>query len=304
MVVLNPLKVVIEDYPEGKEEMVDAANHPANPDMGSRPMAFSREVWIEKEDFREDAPDGYFRLVPGGEVKLRYSYVIKVKEVKKNKAGEVTELRCTHDPATRDTMPTDRKVKGVIHWVAAKKAVSHTVRIYNYLIAEDPSAAEEAPEAEEEMEEEAPDDDAKMKEFLKQVNPNSLVELKDAKFEESLSKAAVGERFQFERNGYFIVDKYSKAGKPLVFNRTIGLKETAKGDNTRSRKDEQDKQKAEKEAKKKLDPKQMFRSQTDLYSKWDDDGLPTHDAQGAALSKAKFKKLKVEWEKQKKTFEA
>merc|ERR1740123_914351 len=177
MVVLNPLKVVIEDYPEGKEETVDAMNHPANPDMGSRPIVFSREVWIEKEDFREDAPEGYFRLVPGGEVKLRYSYVIKVKEVKKNKSGEVTELRCTHDPATRDSLPTDRKVKGVIHWVAAKRAVSHTVRLYNYLIQEE-AAQEEAAQEEDAalVDEEEPEDDAKMATFLKQVNPNSLVE--------------------------------------------------------------------------------------------------------------------------------
>merc|ERR1719265_76729 len=103
MVVLDPLKVVIEDYPAGKEEEVEAANHPKIPEMGSRMLKFSREVWIEREDFREDAPESYFRLKPGGEVKLRYSYCIKVKEVIKDKAGKVTELRCTHDPATRDT---------------------------------------------------------------------------------------------------------------------------------------------------------------------------------------------------------
>lgn len=305
MVVLNPLKVVIEDYPDGKEETVEAMNHPSNPDMGTRPMLFSREVWIEQEDFREDAPEGFFRLVPGGEVKLRYSYVIKVKDVIKNKANEVVELRCTHDPATRDTMPADRKVKGVIHWVAAKKAENHTVRLYNYLINEDTAKPEEAAEPEEggEDEEEA-EDEGKMRKFLAQVNPNSLVELKDAKFEVGMASAVTGDRFQFERNGFFIVDKYCTAGKPLVFNRTIGLRETAKGDNTRSRKAEQDKAKAEKDAKKSLDPKKMFLAQTDLYSKFDDDGIPTHDAQGAALSKAKFKKLKADWEKQKKIFNA
>merc|ERR1719361_932988 len=120
MVVLDPLKVIIDDYPEDKEEEVVAQNHPADPGMGTRRLKFSREVWIEKDDFREEAPASYFRLRPCGEVKLRYSYVIKVRNAIKDKNCEVTELRCSHDPESRDAMPTDRKVKGVIHWVSAR----------------------------------------------------------------------------------------------------------------------------------------------------------------------------------------
>eukprot|EP00931_Biecheleriopsis_adriatica_P088743 TRINITY_DN62993_c0_g1_i1.p1 TRINITY_DN62993_c0_g1~~TRINITY_DN62993_c0_g1_i1.p1 ORF type:complete len:706 (+),score=171.12 TRINITY_DN62993_c0_g1_i1:71-2188(+) len=300
MVVLRPLKVVIEDYPEGKEEKVEAENLPGNTKLGSRPMVFSREVWIEQEDFREQASEDFFRLVPGGEVKLKYSYVIKVKEVIKNEVGEVVELRCTHDPMSRDS----RRVKGVIHWVSASNAENHTVRLYNNLLCEDSAVAAEE-DAKPEVLEEAADgeDDLKMAAFLKQVNPNSLIELKDAKFEAGMGTASPMDRFQFERNGFFIVDKYSEKGGPLVFNRTIGLKDTAKGNNNRSRKDEQDKLKAEKEAKKNVDPRQMFKDKTD-YSAFDDDGIPTHDASGEVLSKAKIKKLTAEWKKQKRDFEA
>merc|ERR1712151_1205127 len=227
MVVLDPLKVVIEDYPEDKVEEVEAANHPANPDMGTRKMKFSREVWIERADFQEDAPDSYFRLKPGGEVKLRYAYVIKTKEVIKDASGNITELRCTHDPSTRDTLPTDRKVKGVIHWVSAKHAVNHKVRLYSYLLPPETVAPEDAAPEEDEQEEldvvAEVDAEAKMKAFLAQVNPNSLTELTNAKLEGSLSDAKPFDRFQFERNGFFVVDKYSTPGGPLVFNLTIGL---------------------------------------------------------------------------------
>jgi len=314
MVVLDPLKVVIEDYPKGKEEEVEAQNHPGVPEMGSRKVRFSGEVWIEREDFREDAPDSYFRLRPGGEVKLRYSYVIKVREVVKDPSGKVVELRCTHDPSTRDTMPTDRKVKGVIHWVSAKHASSHVVRLYDYLLKTDASAppeevAEEAAEEEEDREDEGQADD-----FFKKINPHSLIEVADAKLEESLSAARPMDRFQFERNGFFIVDKYSPAAGPLIFNRTIGMKENSiKAEESvtavsRSRKEEQAKQAAEKEARRKIDPRQMFRTQVDdqgkpLYTKFDDDGIPTHDQNGEALNKTRFKKLKQEWEKQRKVFE-
>jgi len=226
----------------------------------------------------------------------------------------VTELRCTHDPATRDAMPTDRKVKGVIHWVSAKHTVSHKVRLYDYLLKTDASAPPEEQEEEGVDEAEAPeaDEDKKTQEFLKKVNPESLIELTGAKFEQSMSSAKPMERFQFERNGFFIVDKYSPASGPCIFNRTIGLKESGlkkeeSATASRSRKDEQAKQAAEKEAKKKLDPRQMFRTQTDesgkpLYTKFDDDGVPTHDQAGEPLNKTRFKKLKQEWEKQKKVF--
>mmetsp|Transcript_111614 Transcript_111614/g.240626 ORF Transcript_111614/g.240626 Transcript_111614/m.240626 type:complete len:732 (+) Transcript_111614:80-2275(+) len=305
MAVLDPLKVVIETYPEGKEEEVEAQNHPSNPEMGARKLKFCREVWIERDDFRETADDNYFRLKPDGEVKLRYSYVIKVKEIVKDKAGKVTELRCTHDPATRDVMPTDRKVKGVIHWVSAKHCGSHKVRLYEPLLkesVEEAAAVAEAAPAEEEAEEDVGDD------FLKQVNTKSLVELSEAKLEEALSNVKPYDRFQFERNGFFVCDKYSTGGE-VVFNRVIGLKESGlKKDEGvtagRSRKEEQAKQAAEKEAKKKMDPKKMFLDQTDLYSKFDDDGVPTHGADGAELPKSRAKKLKQEWDKQKKLFES
>jgi glutaminyl-tRNA synthetase len=304
MVVLDPIKVVVEDYPKGKEEEVEALNHPSFPEMGTRKLKFSHEIYIERDDFREDAPESYYRLKPGGEVKLRYCYVLKFKEMKKNKAGEITEIICTHDPATLHDMPKDRKVKGVIHWVSAKHALSSTVRLYEYIMKEG-AKSEEAEEGEEE--EGAEGDDAKKKAFLKDVNPNSLVVPKDPKLEASLASAKPFERFQFERNGYFCVDKYSK-DKP-VFNRIIGLVESglkkAEGESAgRSRKDEQAKAAAEKEAKKKINPKEMFRSQTDLYSQFDDDGVPTHDANGEGLKKSRVNKLKAEWQKQKKLFES
>jgi len=237
-------------------------------------------------------------------VKLRYCYVLKFKEMKKNKAGEITELICTHDPATLHDLPKDRKVKGVIHWVSAKHtAKSNKVHLYEYIMKEGAVPAEEAAEGEEE---EGTEDAAKKKAFLKDVNPNSCVVCKEPKLEQSLANAKPMERFQFERNGYFVVDKYSK--DTTVFNRIIGLKESGlkkdEGESAgRSRKDDQAKQAAEKEAKKKIDPKDMFRSQTDLYSKFDDDGVPTHDASGESLAKSKCKKLKQEWDKQKKLFE-
>mmetsp|Transcript_118032 Transcript_118032/g.220563 ORF Transcript_118032/g.220563 Transcript_118032/m.220563 type:complete len:746 (+) Transcript_118032:70-2307(+) len=308
MVVLDPIKVVIEDYPQDKEEEVEAANHPQMAEMGSRKLKFSRELWIERDDFMEDAPESYFRLRPGGEVKLRYSYVIKVKDVVKDAKGIVTELRCTHDPDSRDGMPTDRKVKGVIHWVSAKHSVTHPVRLYDYLIkpqeGDDAPPAEEVEEAEEDEEAAEEDDDKKMREFLAQVNPESLIELKTAKLEAALAETKPFERFQFERNGYFVVDKYSKEGCP-IFNRIVKQKESSSRPDTvktASRKDEQAAAAAAKEAKKNIDPRQMFRAETDKYSQFDEDGVPTHDAEGLALNKTRCKKLKQEWEKQNKLF--
>lgn len=308
MVVINPLKVVIEDYPEGKVEEVEAANHPSNPDMGSRKIKFSRVVFIEQEDFREDAPDSFFRLKPGGEVKLRYSYVITCKEVVKDKSGNVTQLTCTHDPATRDEMPTDRKIKGVIHWVSEQHCSTNTVRLYDALLKPEADAAQQLAEAEAAAPAEVDEEADVADDFLKQVNPNSLTVMTNAKCEEAMSSCKPMDRFQFERNGLFVVDKYSPSTGPMVFNRIIGLKESGlkkeenKDSAARSRKDEQAKQATEKEAKKKLDPKQMFRSETDVYSKFDDDGVPTHGVDGEPLPKSRIKKLKTEWEKQTKLF--
>jgi len=317
MAVLNPLKVVIEDYPKDKVEETEAANHPSKSEMGSRKLKFCREIYIERDDFSENPPEGYFRLKPDGEVKLRHSYVIKLKEIKKNSAGEIDELICTHDPSTRDTLPTDRKVKGVIHWVSARHSLKPAaVRLYNYLLkvgAADATEESAAAVAEEEVDEEAEevsDSDAKKKAFLKELNPESLIELQHAKLEESLKDAKPFERFQFERNAFFVVDKYSKSGSPPIFNRIVGLKESSfkpdKDDSaaSRSRKEEQKRQAQEKDAKKSIYPKTMFLGQTDLYSEFDADGLPTKDASGEALPNKRIKKLRAEWEKQKKLFDS
>jgi glutaminyl-tRNA synthetase len=306
MVVLKPLKLTIVDYPKDKVEEVETANHPVKPEEGTRKMKFCQEVWIEQDDFREDAPESYFRLKPGGEAKLRNSYVVKVKEVVKNKAGDVVEIRCTHDPATRDCMPSDRKVKGVIHWVSARHCFQpKAIRMYDYLLRSGTAGEEVAPaEAAEEEEEDDKADHA----FMKELNPKSKVVIGDAKMEESLKSAKPFERFQFERNGYFVVDK--ETDKPgAVWNSIVGLnvsglakEEDAKAAG-RSRKEDQAKQAAEKEAKKKIDPRMMFKGQTDLYSQFDEDGVPTHDASGEALPKKRVKKLREEWEKQRKLFE-
>merc|ERR1719291_1360342 len=264
--------------------------------MGTRKLPFTREVFIEKDDFSEDPPEGKWCLKPGGQVRLKYAYVITCKDVVKNKAGEVIEVRCTHDANSKESVSKD--VKGVIQWVSGKHGAHATVRLYNYLINPESTPEEAEGEGADEDDDVPTDNDAKMAAFLKSINPQSLVVCSEAKLERSLADAAPMERFQFERNGYFIVDKYSKAGA-MVFNRTLGMTEKRE---TRSRAGAQAKAAAEKEAKKKVDPKDMFRSQPELYSKFDADGIPTHDQAGEPLSKAKTKKLKAEWEKQKKLF--
>ena len=206
MAVLRPLKVVIENWPDGKIDELDAANHPDNPAAGSRKLRFGRELYIEHEDFMENPPKKFFRLAPGREVRLRYAYFLTCKEVVKNAAGEVTELRCTYDPATRggDTPPDGRKVKATLHWVSASDAVNAEVRLYNQLFTRpDPDVAN----------------------FAAEINPASVEVLVGAKLEPALAGAAVGEAMQFERQGYFCADPTSKAGH-LVFNRTVGLRDT------------------------------------------------------------------------------
>ncbi|MGC4006871.1 MAG: hypothetical protein QM811_28590 [Pirellulales bacterium] len=208
MGVLRPLKLTIVDYPEGKVEYLDAVNNPEDPTAGSRQVPFSRTLFIERDDFLENPPKKYFRLSPGNEVRLRYGYVVKCTEVVKDAAGEITEVRCTHDPETRGKNPADgRKVQGVIHWVSAAHAVDAEVRLYETLFAKLD-----------------PDDVAEGQTYLDNINPDSLIVLNDAKLEPALRDAAVGEKFQFERMGYFCVDKDSAPGKP-VFNRTVTLKE-------------------------------------------------------------------------------
>lgn len=210
MAVLRPIKVVLTNYPEGQVEYLEAINNPEDPGAGSRKIPFSREFYIEEEDFREDAPSKYFRLKPGGEVRLRYAYIIKCEQVIKDPAtGAIKELHCTYDPQTRSGSDTsNRKVKGTIHWVPAAQALDAEVRVYDRLFStEEPDAAEAG------------------KTFLDYMNPKSL-EVVQAKVEPCLVEAPAGARYQFERLGYFCVDvKDSKPGKP-VFNRTVTLRDT------------------------------------------------------------------------------
>jgi glutaminyl-tRNA synthetase len=210
MAVLRPLKVVITNYPESEVEQLEAQNHPQKPEMGSRGVPFSRELYIEADDFMEDAPKKFFRLAPGREVRLRYAYFITCNEVVKDNSGNVIELRCTYDPATRGgNAPDGRKVKGTIHWVSAPQAASAEIRLYDHLFAT-----------------EYPDDAPEGKTFLDNINPHSLEIVRDAKLEPSLADATPGQRFQFERLGYFFTDPVdSKQGKP-VFNRTATLRDT------------------------------------------------------------------------------
>ena len=211
MGVLRPLKVVIENYPEDKEDELEAINNPEDSSMGTRKVPFSRVLYIEQEDFMEDPPKKFFRLAPGREVRLRYAFFIKCIDVIKDPdSGDVIELRCTYDPATRGgDAPDGRKVKGTLHWVSAKHAISAEVRLYDHLfVKQNPIEVEEG------------------KDFSAYLNPNSLETLKDCRLEPSLAKAKPGDRFQFERLGYFCMDsKDSKFDAP-VFNRTVTLRDT------------------------------------------------------------------------------
>ena len=204
MAVLNPLKVVIENYSEGQSETLEAVNHPDDPAQGSRQIPFGRELYIERDDFMEDPPKKFFRMAPGREVRLRYGYFITCRDVIKNAAGEVVELRCTYDPATKGgNAPDGRKVKATIHWVSAADAVPAEVRLYNLLFTTpQPEAAN----------------------FAAQINPQSL-ETVTGMLEPALASDNFGGAIQFERQGYFVRDKDSAPGKP-VFNRTVGLRDS------------------------------------------------------------------------------
>jgi glutaminyl-tRNA synthetase len=208
MGVLEPLKVVITNYPEGQVEQMDAINNPEDPAAGTRPVPFSKVLYIEREDFQENPPPKYFRLAPGREVRLRYAYFITCQEAVKDENGEVVELRCTYDPATRGgDAPDGRKVKATLHWVSAEHALPAEVRLYDRLFdKEDPGKVEEG------------------QDFTANLNPVSLKVLKDCKVENSLANAKPGERFQFERQGYFCLDPDSQDGM-LVFNRTVALRD-------------------------------------------------------------------------------
>ena len=208
LAVLRPLKVVIENYPEGQVEHLDAINNPEDPDAGTRKLPFSRELYIERDDFMEDPPRKFFRLGPGREVRLRYGYFITCTDVIKDAAGEVVELRCTYDPETRGGQaPDGRRVRGTIHWVSAEHAISAEVRLYDHLFTS-----------------ERPDDDD---DFMTTLNPESLETVPSAKLEPSLADAVPGEKYQFERTGYFAVDPDSQPSA-LVFNRTVTLRDSWK----------------------------------------------------------------------------
>jgi glutaminyl-tRNA synthetase len=206
MAVLNPLKVVIENYPEGASEELEAINHPEDPEAGTRPIPFGREIYVERDDFMEDPPKKFYRLSPGREVRLRYAYMITCREVVKDASGEVVELRCSYDPATRGgNAPDGRKVQATIHWVSAAASVPAEIRVYNPLfLRADPGAGGD---------------------YAADLNPQSLEVLANCRVEPSLAAGNSAEPVQFERQGYFCRDPDSAPGR-LVFNRTIGLRDS------------------------------------------------------------------------------
>ncbi len=205
MAVLRPLKIVIENYPEGELEEIAALNHPDDPTSGTRRMRFGRELYVEHDDFMEHPPKKFYRLSPGREVRLRYAYFVTCREAVKNAAGEIVELRCTYDPQTRGgSAPDRRKVQATLHWVSAPDAVPAQVRLYNQLfVRPDPNAAE----------------------FAADLNPHSLEVLAEARVEPALVTSRPGEAVQFERQGYFCLDQEARPGR-LVFNRTVGLRDS------------------------------------------------------------------------------
>jgi glutaminyl-tRNA synthetase len=209
MAVLRPLRLVIDNYPEGQVEQMEAVNNPEDASAGTRPVPFSRVLYIEQDDFREDPPKQYYRLSPGREVRLRYGYFVTCTGVVKNGNGEVVEIHCTYDPATRGgDSPDGRKVKSTIHWVSAEHAVEGEVRLYDTLFSKS-----------------IPDDVPEGQDFIANLNPNSLELVRGCKLEPSLRHTSPGSRYQFERLGYFCTDPDSKDGAP-VFNRTVALRDT------------------------------------------------------------------------------
>ncbi|HEY1629309.1 MAG TPA: glutamine--tRNA ligase/YqeY domain fusion protein [Tepidisphaeraceae bacterium] len=210
MAVLNPLRLVIDNFPEEKVEELDAVNNPEDASAGTRKIPFSRVLYIEQDDFRETPPPKFFRLTPGQEVRLRWAYFVKCTSVVKNEKGDVTEVHCTYDPATRGgDSPDGRKVKGTIHWVSAAHALSATVRLYDHLF--------KVPD---------PEDVPEGKSYLENLNPNSLLTLTDAKLEPRLKSARPDEKFQFERHGYFVADLLDSKPDAPIFNRSVSLRDS------------------------------------------------------------------------------
>ena len=209
MAVLHPLKVVLTDYPKAQEQQLEVANHPQDESLGTRTVPFTGELYIDRQDFLETASKKFKRLVTGGEVRLRNAYVIRCDEVIKDAAGEIVELHCSYDPATLGANPEGRKVKGVIHWVSAKYGIEAEIRLYDRLFSQP-----------------APDTSRDEKDFREYLNPDSLRTLTQSIVEPSLADAHPGERFQFEREGYFCVDLHQPEGSPMIFNRTVTLRDS------------------------------------------------------------------------------
>lgn len=211
MAVLRPLRVVIDNYPEGQVEELDAVNNPEDPSMGTRKVSFSRDIYVEQDDFREEPPKGFFRLSPGREVRLRYAYIVKcIGMVKDSETGEIKEIHCTYDPETKSGLSqSSRKVKSTIHWLSAAHAVSAEVRLYDQLFTK-----------------EDPDDAPQGLDLTANLNSQSLERLTDCRVEPFLTNAKAGERYQFERLGYFCMDSVDSSPGHLVFNRTVTLRDT------------------------------------------------------------------------------
>ena len=318
MVVLDPLKIEVTTYGKDSSEEVELLGPTFDPSLGNRTVTFSNEVWIERDDFMEGGdPSEFFRFSKvGSEVKLKFCYVLKLEEIVKDASGKVVTLKCSHNPDSKtDVKGSDgKKVKGVIHWVDAKNCNDALVRLISAPLI-------------------LPMPDNTDKDFTEFVNPKSRVDM-DAKCECNLNMKSLthGDRFQFERKGYFAPDYdafphkyYSKDVKhykfmgKMVFNRVVAQVESAakmnaEGTNTKSRKAEQEAQRVEKERLSKIPPQEFFKSSPGpgfdektgkaLYSQFDAEGVPTHDADGAEVTKSAGKKLKKEWEKQKKLYES
>ena len=292
--VLDPIKVVISSIPADQKHAISIPNHPLNEALGSRTVNLGREIYIDRDDFREDPPADYFRLKPDGRCKLRNGFVIKCDKVIKDATGNVTELVCSHEPNTLTTSPKEDGVTGVIHWVDASDCITASVSLFNPLILE---GEEQAPAVEEEDGAAAATDD-----FMDKLNPNSRITYENAKLEASIAGAKQFDRFQFVRIGFFVVDKKSTA-EALKFNRIVALKESglkkeeSASNENRSRKEEQARQLALKEALKSVKPEEFFTRETDKYSEFDSSGFPTKDTEGKELSKSLIKKLQKELEK-------
>ena len=211
MAVLRPLKIVLTNYPEGQVELLDADNNPESPEMGSRKLPFSREIYIEQDDFMENPPKKFFRLAPGQEVRLKHAYIIKCEEVIKDEAtGEILELRCTYDSETKSGgANSGRKVKGTLHWVSALHGIQAEVRLYDYLILDEDQKKDEA-----------------VSDWKERLNKNSMEKLTNCYVESNLAEAAPGSRYQFLRQGYFCIDAKDSSKDQLVFNRIVGLKDS------------------------------------------------------------------------------